>query len=69
MNKDGTVYNMGNSVGSKGPAYNVIEFPAGTSNRAFNKYNKYFFIFVFFIKGMEHFVDQKLLLPFRHVGR
>ncbi|EFX64845.1 hypothetical protein DAPPUDRAFT_333779 [Daphnia pulex] len=29
VNEDGTVYNMGNSVGSKGPAYNVIEFPAG----------------------------------------
>ncbi|KAK4028772.1 carotenoid isomerooxygenase-like [Daphnia magna] len=27
--EDGTVYNMGNSVGSKGPIYNIIEFPTG----------------------------------------
>ena len=26
---DGTIYNMGNSIGSSGPMYNVVEFPTG----------------------------------------
>ena len=29
IDEDGTVYNMGNSIGSKGSMYNIIRFPPG----------------------------------------
>jgi len=31
IDEDGTNYNMGNSIGSKGPCYNILEFPPGQS--------------------------------------
>ena len=31
IDEDGTVYNMGNSIGANGSAYNIIEFPPGNS--------------------------------------
>merc|ERR1712179_382431 len=32
IDEDGTVYNMGNSIGANGSAYNIIEFPPGDAS-------------------------------------
>jgi carotenoid cleavage dioxygenase-like enzyme len=65
VNEDGTIYNMGNSIGSKGPAYNVIEFPSGTSTKTtFQKHNFSQFFFFFFYQGDGAFSEPKIVATF-----